>query len=114
LGPVTTGFHSFKIDIQSDESVKFLLDGTTVYTLASSATSCWNRRSTVAGSGRSTAWDPGDQIGGVSSDYVNFSGFSVNGLTGEAGCFDTEYDGPTATYHCTETGIRAWGFWTQG
>jgi hypothetical protein len=114
LGPVTTGYHSFKIDIQADESVKFLLDGSTVYTLASSATACWNRRSTVAGSGRSTAWDPGDQIGGVSSDYVNFSGFSVNGLTGEGGCFDTEYDGPTATYHCTDTGIRAWGFWTQG
>jgi hypothetical protein len=112
LGAVTTGFHTFKIDIQSDESVKFLLDGSTVYTLASSATACWNRRSSVVGSSRSTAWDPGDQIGGDSSNYVAINGLIVNGADHINGCYDDVVGGPTTNYHCTQSG-QNFGLWTQ-
>jgi hypothetical protein len=112
LSGVTNGFHDFEIDVQSDGSVQFRRDDALVYTLASSATGCWNRDNNidehVRAAAYSTAWDPGDQIGGSVGDTVRTNAFSVNDGTASTTCAFTVVD----SYRCSDTGARDIAVWT--
>lgn len=108
LGATTSGFHTFKIDIQSDGSVQFRRDGSLVYTLGSTSTGCWNRSGDVHAAAYSTAWDPGDQIAGSTGSHESVDAFSVNGGSAATTCDFTSID----SYRCADTGSRDIDLWT--
>jgi len=108
LGATTSGFHTFKIDIQSDGSVQFRRDGSLVYTLGSTSTGCWNRSGDVHAAAYSTAWDHGDQIAGSTGSHESVDAFSVNGGTAATTCDFTSID----SYRCADTGSRDIDLWT--
>lgn len=108
LGTPSSGFHTLKIDVLSSGAVEFRRSGTLLYSLSASATGCWNQDTDITGTALSTAWDPGDQIGGSVTNHVQIDTFSVNGGTASTTCNLTTLD----SYRCSDTGARDIDLWT--
>jgi len=113
LGPTSSGFHTFKIDIQSDKSVRFLLDGAVVYTIGASVTGCWNRRGHIDAAAWGSSWDQGDQIGGSAANHVQINNILTNGAASETFCSEHFVEAYYRSYRCAETGLRSFDIWTS-
>lgn len=103
-----SGTPTYKLVRQSDGSVKAYINGSLKYTLPASATSCWNGSSAVQARAQATAWDPGDTIGGSSSNKLEINNLKGNGVTAANTCIATT----NGDYRCQDTGSDDIAVWT--
>jgi hypothetical protein len=70
LGAAPSGTHNYEV-VRTSTLVKFILDGTTIHSIAASNISCWT---STGMNYTGESWDTGDEIGGVVGVHQNLSG----------------------------------------